>query len=218
MNNRKKKIKTRVWALAFSMLLMAAVGVVSLAAGDQNATKGINIVHNGMVERNIGNGAFVYSVPEAWTADTVEGELPSVPGYQYKLNALSGEGKGEYLFFFYVEKKLLNDDKADLTVMTREVQKAIVRNIMQNKGLRFYGELLAFLKADFYISQLTINQTDYTIYTGEYKDKNKEKYVVDFAFLPCDNRGMRAVLYVRDREQGRKIEEILAQISCSTGN
>ena len=155
-----------------------------------------------MKERTIGDGDFVYYIPEAWTA--VEYSLPNVPGYQYKLNNLSGKGTAESLFLFYVDSSYLNRP-GDIG-KTDQVQKAIIRNILKNNNLSIRPDY-SILDSDIRSSEIKADYCDFTGYSGWYKDPNHHNYRVEFLFFPDSGDGVRVLLYVYNT--GEHVNDIL---------
>lgn len=155
-----------------------------------------------MKERTIGNRDFVYYIPEAWTA--VEYSLPNVPGYQYKLNNLSGEGTAESLFLFYVDSSYLNRP-GDIG-KTDQVQKAIIRNILKNNNLSIRPDY-SILSSDIISSVIHADYCDFDAYAGWYQDPNHHNYRVEFLFFPASKDGVRVLLYVYNT--GDHVNDIL---------
>lgn len=155
-----------------------------------------------MKERTIGDRDFVYYIPEAWTA--VEYSLPNVPGYQYKLNNLSGKGTAESLFLFYVDSSYLNRP-GDIG-KTDQVQKAIIRNILKNNNLSIRPDY-SILDSDIRSSVIHADYCDFDAYSGWYQDPNHHNYRVEFLFLPASGDGVRVLLYVYNT--GDHVNDIL---------
>ena len=155
-----------------------------------------------MKERTIGNRDFVYYIPEAWTA--VEYSLPNVPGYQYKLNNLSGKGTAESLFLFYVDSSYLNRP-GDIG-KTEQVQKAIIRNILKNDNLSIRPDY-SILSSDISSSVIHAEYCDFDAYSGWYQDPNHHNYRVEFLFFPDSGDGVRVLLYVYNT--GDHVNDIL---------
>ncbi len=168
-----------------------------------NLLDGTSRSKNSMKERTIGDRDFVYYIPEAWTA--VEYSLPNVPGYQYKLNNLSGKGSAESLFLFYVDSSYL-ERPGDIG-KTAQVQKAIIRNILGNDSLSIRPDY-SFLDSDISMSKIKADYCSFTGYVGWYEDPNHHNYRVEFLFLPQDEGdGVRALLYVYNT--GDHVSDIL---------
>lgn len=167
-----------------------------------NFLDGTSKSRSSMKERAIGDQDFVYYIPDAWT--TVEYSLPNVPGYQYKLNNLSGKGAAESLFVFYVDSSYL--EKPGDIDKTTQVQKAIIRNILGNDHLSIRPDY-SFLDSDISMSSVKADYCTFTGYVGWYEDPNHHNYRVEFLFPPAGEDGVRVLLYVYDT--GDHVNDIL---------
>lgn len=199
------QISIRTWPEASLTLdtLRVEPAVGSPASQDTyNLLDGTSKSRSSMKERAIGERDFVYYIPDAWT--TVEYSLPNVPGYQYKLNNLSGKGAAESLFVFYVDSSYL--EKPGDIDKTTQVQKAIIRNILGNDHLSIRPDY-SFLDSDISMSSIKADYCTFTGYAGWYEDPNHHNYRVEFLFPPAGEDGVRVLLYVYDT--GDHVNDIL---------
>ncbi|MBP5652083.1 MAG: hypothetical protein J6X17_01510 [Lachnospiraceae bacterium] len=155
---------------------------------------GVWISKISMLSRNI-KGEFAYKIPAGWA--TVEHELPNVPGYQYKLNDLTGDGVAESLFVFYVDESYL-EKPTDISNL-KNVRKAIVEDILCNRHLTMYQSFIPLFDRDIEISKKSTDYASFSYYTGSYTERNVNRYNhrVEFAFIENGKKdGVCAILYV----------------------
>ncbi|MBO4505766.1 MAG: hypothetical protein IKX80_00435 [Lachnospiraceae bacterium] len=169
-------------------------GMTTASEKSYMTINGVWIDKISMLNRNI-EGKFSYKIPAGWA--TVERELPNVPGYQYKLNDLTGDGIAESLFVFYVDESYL-EKPTDISNM-KKVRKAIVEDILCNKHLSMYQSYIPFFDRDIEITKKSTDYASFTYYTGSYTERNVNRYNhrVEFAFIENDRKdGVCAILYV----------------------
>ncbi len=171
-----------------------ATGMTSASERAYMTANGVWIDKISMVSRNI-EGQFSYKIPSGWTR--VEHELPNVSGYQYKLNDLTGDGIAESLFVFYVDADLL-EFRTDIS-KTSKVRKAIVEDILCNRNLTMYQSFIPIFDRDIEITKRSTDYASFTYYTGNYTERNINRYNhrVEFAFIENDRDDcVCAILYV----------------------
>ena len=169
-------------------------GMTTASERSYMTANGVWIDKISMLSRNI-EGKFSYKIPSGWS--TVEHELPNVPGYQYKLNDLTGDGIAESLFVFYVDESYL-EKPTDISSISK-VRKAIVENILCNKNLTMYSSYIPLFDRDIEITKKSTDYASFTYYTGSYTERNINRYNhrVEFAFIENDRKdGVCAILYV----------------------
>ena len=169
-------------------------GMTSASERSYMTANGVWIDKITMVSRNI-EDQFFYKIPSGWTR--VEHELPNVPGYQYKLNDLTGEGIAESLFVFYVDADYL-EFRTDIS-KTSKVRKAIVEDILCNRNLTMYQSFIPIFDRDIEITKRSTDYASFTYYTGNYTERNINRYNhrVEFAFIENDRDDcVCAILYV----------------------
>lgn len=194
------RVKINSWLENSIEVSVRSYSVTTATTTSENLFSMINgscIDRNTMLYRKMAQDCFTYRIPESWAG--VEYALPEdsgVKGYQYKLNELTGDGLAESVFLFYVDKRLL-EDAGDISKPTR-VQKAIIRNILGNESI--LHRYVPLLDRDIDMITLTTDYASFASYSGNYQDPNGVNYRVEFMFLPSDNKGMRCLLYVYQRE------------------
>ncbi|MBO4373856.1 MAG: hypothetical protein J5829_02005 [Lachnospiraceae bacterium] len=133
-----------------------------------------------------------YYIPTTWKDSYVSSALTNngVKGFQYYLNALSPPNP-EYpeifsIFFFdyetYLEKVPTNPSDGD----KKDIEEAIVRNILQNSDEKFKISIETIKD---------INETKMDYYSTTYRPKDGRDYRLEF-FFRAGKKGITCMLYV----------------------
>ncbi len=163
---------------------------------------GLAVNVNTMDTKTLGNGKFVYRIPQAWKS--VEHDIPSedlgvMEGYQYRLNELKKSEYAESFFvcYFDIDKFVAIKDKGNNLKL---IEEAILRDILRKDN----NDRLEKFPSK---SVTTYYGAPYRYYQDTYEKMTGDKYQAEFIFQEAGEDGIVVYLYIYNTQKVREPDE-----------